>query len=444
MPTTDVQALTMNADGEVARINLTWLLKLRWGMAIGQLVVILGVDRGLNIELDLPPLFLLVALVLVSNLAAMLWLRDNQPVSNPILGSLMTLDVLQLTGVLFYSGGPHNPFSFLYLVHISLAVVVLSPGWTWLLLGLSCLGSALLFIEHVWLSPTWMDVSDPHLQQMKMHLYGMWLAFGVSAVFIVYFVSRVRSSLQTRDAELSAARAVALRSEKLSSLATLAAGAAHELSTPLSTIALVASELQRALELQVPGSEAVDDARLIRQEVERCRHILSQMAADAGHSAGEVNQRVTIGQLLDTIMQLKTFDHDVTIDADAQALGATIEIPFRAIMQSLRGVLKNAAQASVGRPAIEIKVRLLSQRAEITVIDHGSGMEQTILQRAGEPFFTTKEPGHGMGLGLFLARAEFERAGGGFELTSQAGTGTTARLWLPLAPATIGHIAQSD
>src|SRR5262249_2640716 len=138
---------------------------------------------------------------------------------------------------------------------------------------------------------------DPqkHGEFLVMHVQGMWIAFGIAAGFIVYFVSRV-----TR--ELGRARAYAARAEKLGSLATLATGAAHELSTPLSTIAVVAKELERDLEQGVSAQEATSDARLIRQEVERCREILLQMTADAGGAAGEGFQRISVSELLEAAM----------------------------------------------------------------------------------------------------------------------------------------------
>ena len=215
------------------------------------------------------------------------------PASASALGAIMALDVVLLSGLLFFTGGPNNPFSFLFLVPISLATLILTAAWTWALVLLSLACSAVLF---AWNRP--LDLGPSHAAHMAMHLRGMWVAFGVSAAFIVTFLRRIRRALAQREAELTASRALAARQERLASLATLAAGAAHELATPLSTIAVVAKELERGIaKLALPASVA-DDARLVRGEVERCRAILQRLCVDAGQVMGEAFVRVPVGELV--------------------------------------------------------------------------------------------------------------------------------------------------
>ena len=193
----------------------------------------------------------------------------------------MALDVLLFSGLLYLTGGPNNPFSFLYLIPIALASITMRPAWTWMLVGLSLACSAFLFATHQPL------VLGDHSRHMSLHLRGMWVAFGVAASFIVYFLLRVRRALERHELELDAARAAAQRQERLASLATLAAGAAHELLTPLSTIAVIAGDLQRDVAQAGGAARAVEDARLVRDEVDRCRAIIERMRADAGDTAGE-------------------------------------------------------------------------------------------------------------------------------------------------------------
>ena len=135
---------------------------------------------------------------------------------------------------------------------------------------------------------------------MSLHLQGMWVAFGVAASFIVYFLLRVRRALERHERELDAARAAGLRQERLASLATLAAGAAHELMTPLSTIAVIAGDLQRDLAQPGASPRAVEDARLVRAQVDRCRAIIERMRADAGDTAGEGFASVPVAALVET------------------------------------------------------------------------------------------------------------------------------------------------
>jgi two-component system sensor histidine kinase RegB len=426
-------------------INLAWLLTLRWGAIAGQVATILVVDRVMGIALPLAALALIIGVEVLSNVAGMIWMRVDREVREGLLAAFMLADVVLLTALLFLTGGAFNPFSFLYLVNIALAAVVLRPRWTWALvvLSLACFGA--LFGDHRWLP---LDAPrHGHAAHMDMHLQGMWVAFGVAAVFIVYFVQRVTRALAGRESELAAARARNERDQRLASLATLAAGAAHELSTPLSTIAVAAKELERALardaehvarnddgdyEAARAGDavERVADARLIREQVERCRQILAHMAADAGESAGEAIVPVRLGDIVDDAIRGLGDDRRVRVVCDEAARRHTVRAPARAVAQALRGVLDNARDASP-HARVELRVRTGASGCRLEVHDDGPGMRPEVLARAGEPFFTTKTPGEGMGLGLFLTRAVLERLGGKLELSSSLGRGTTTALILP-------------
>ncbi len=267
--------------------------------------------------------------------------------------------------------------------------------------------------------------------EMNRHVEGMWIAFGLAAVFIVYFVQRVTRALAAREAELEAARLATARHEKLASLATLAAGAAHQLSTPLSTIAVVAKELEHQLAHSDAGEEPVADARLIREQVERCRDILTQMAADAGESAGESTTTVRIAEILESARRGLADAERVAVDLTA-AERTVLRVPPRALAQALRALIRNALDATPVSAAVRITARTGDSRCSIEVRDSGGGMSREVLARAGEPFYTTKAPGKGMGLGLFLARAVVERLGGSLELDSSEGRGTCARVVLPM------------
>jgi two-component system sensor histidine kinase RegB len=261
----------------------------------------------------------------------------------------------------------------------------------------------------------------------------MWVAFGVAAGFIVYFVQRVTLALEARDAELAAARSLTARHEKLASLATLAAGAAHQLATPLSTIAVISKELERQLERDHQNADAIGDARLIREQVERCRGILQQMAADAGDSTGEAIVPITAKELLDVALQGMVNRERVRVDLGSEAAALTMVMPVRSIAQALRALTKNALEASGSAP-VEIRVAAQGATCQVEVHDRGSGMSRAVLEHAGEPFFTTKGPDRGMGLGLFLCRTVVEGIGGRLTLTSAPERGTTATVVLPVSP----------
>lgn len=413
----------------VNAINLAWLLKLRWVAICGQVLTVVAVEVLLGIDLPWLPLLAIVAFEAASNLAGTAWARQASEIAEWPIGLLMALDVLLLTALLSLTGGPFNPFTVLYLINIALAAVVLPPAWSWGLATLSIASFGILFL----FEGPWTDAM-PHGAHMRMHLEGMWVAFAVAAGFIVYFVQHVTRALADREAELERARAAAARHEKLASLATLAAGAAHQLATPLSTIAVLAKELEQQLSRSDAAEETAADARLIREQVERCRDILVQMAADAGESAGEPIAAAGIERVIDLALEGLRGGKATPVRVENLAPGKTIVVPLRSVGQALRAVVRNAVDASPQDCAVILRVSADGAAWRFEVRDRGGGMSPDVLRHAGEPFFTTKEPGSGMGLGLFLARTVLERLGGGLDLSSVPGGGTTAVLTLPADP----------
>ncbi|HEY4187694.1 MAG TPA: ATP-binding protein [Polyangia bacterium] len=413
------------------QINYGWLIRLRWSMVAGQLATILGVRFLLGLALPLAPLLTIVAIEAASNvLAAMLGRR--RPARQAWMAALMACDVLMCTGLLFFTGGPSNPFSFLYLVQIALAATTLRGAWTWALTALALGCSAVLFLWHRAL-----PVGGSHELYMELHLRGMWVAFGVAASFIVYFLLRVRRALELRDAELAASRRLAARQERLASLATLAAGAAHELSTPLGTIAIVMTELQRRAAALGADAEAIDDLRLVREQVDRCRAILERMSTDAGETVGEAPVAASLGELIDGV--LAELPATVAVRRELASSGAElVRVPPRAFGQALRGIVKNAQEASPPGATVELKIRKAQGTLTVEVNDRGPGIPAAVMERIGEPFFTTKPTGRGMGLGVFLARTTVERLGGNVRITSSA-AGTQALIVLPAAVVETGQ-----
>ncbi len=408
-------------------INFSWLIKLRWGAIAGQIVTILGVHRFMGVELPLPTLFAIIAIELLSNVACVVAGQRERAIAEWWSGAVMALDVVLLTALLHFAGGPFNPFSFLYLVEIALAAVILRARWTWTLVLVSLVGSGALFVGQ---REMLVSTGD----HMQLHLRGMWVAFGVAASFIVYFLMRVRRDLEAREADLVEAQRRVDRQERLASLATLAAGAAHELATPLGTIALAARELERHLERVQADATTIDDVHLIRAQVDRCRAILDGMGTDAGQTAGEQPRAIAVAELLRSAVDgLKS---EPRIDVDVGSInGQTVRVPPRALTQALKSLLKNAQEASPPDRAVSLRAAVSGDRLAIEVIDRGAGMAPAVLARAGEPFFTTKEAGRGMGLGLFLTRTVVERIGGELAISSEAGGGTRALVKLPLAHA---------
>jgi len=329
------------------------------------------------------------------------------------------LDIAILTALLYLTGGPPNPFSFLYLVQIALAAVLVRARWTWMLVGLSFVGFGILIVAH-----------EPLAIPEDNRVIGAWVALGVASAFVVYFLLRITGALAERERELTEARHLAARQERLASLATMAAGAAHELSTPLGTVALAAKELERALTKDGATSELAADAQLIREQVGRCRAILEQMAQGAG-TVGEGVAACTVADLLDEALVGIRETPRVLREHTDDVGRSPLRLPPRAVSQALRSLVTNAQDASPPNAAVVVQVVRDDDVLALSVRDRGAGMPRDVLARIGEPFFTTKAPGRGMGLGLFLARAVIEGVGGSLQIDSKAGHGTSVHVRLP-------------
>jgi two-component system, sensor histidine kinase RegB len=426
----------MDSPLETGALNLRWLIRLRWGAALGQLVLVLGTEASLGIKLPVGALLLVILLELLSNAALSQWAKGAPSLLSSSAGAenaialVMAFDFVLLTALLALSGGPNNPFSVLYLVEVTLAAVMLAPRRTWLLMGLAlaCFGTLFATPRFAWFAAHGLS----HEQMMDLHIRGMWVAFGVAAAFIVVFVQRVTRALAARDEELARERLQAARRERLASLATLAAGAAHELSTPLSTIAVVAKELERQL---LGQKEAAADARLIRDEVERCRETLSRMSSDAGAPGGEGSGNEPLSCVVEAALEGLSGREQVRVEALGDLARKVPLLPLRALGRSAQALVRNALQASPGGAEVVLRVEATAESLRVEVQDRGAGISPEMLQRVGEPFFTTRQPGSGMGLGVFLARSLSEQLGGSFYLTSTLGSGTRAVVSVPLVAA---------
>lgn len=400
-------------------VDASELVRLRWVAVVGQLVAI-----GLAIATGMPgawwALLALVAVGAASNMALTVGHRDA---GHLVLAGLLLLDVLLLTGMLTLTGGALSPFTPLYLIFPVLAALMLQPGLAWVAFGfvLLCHGALLATTGDLGSSTA---LSEPAL---RTHLYGLFVAVAVGSPFLVSTILRTRYVLATADAELAEAHVIEAHNARLASLATLAAGAAHELATPLGTIAVAATELARATESQ---PELREDVNLIQAEVRRCRQVLQELSADVGAGSAEAAQRIPLGDLVDMIV------HDrpsVEVELDEELEERLVSCPPRLVAQAVRRLVGNAIDASKGT-TVRLLVTIDDPNLRLTVIDEGSGMTPEVLARATEPFFSTKDVGRGMGLGLWFVRSVAEHLRGKLILESQLGVGTTATLLLPLAP----------
>jgi two-component system, sensor histidine kinase RegB len=431
-----------------SRIAFTWLLHLRWGAVACQALLIAAVRLFFAVPLPLAILALIVAFEGLSNLGFG-WLKRWRVIPTWLIVTVMFLDVTFLTALLAYTGGPMNPFTFLYLIHIVLGAILLPPRWAWSLTSftIACYGGFFLlpvgeffgFAEVLLLGgrhaaghamPAAGGIDPSHL---AIHLQGMWIAFAVTAVFIVFFVGKIQKALERHQETLARLGEEKVRNEKLAALATLSAGAAHELSTPLATIAVAAGEMVHAMRRRKEADpELIDDVRLIRGQVEKCKEILQQMAADAGEPLGEPEEEQPVADLLARAVTLLPAGIQERVEIRNETGDLRIRMPPGTIRRTLKGLLKNGLDAAPDGTSIVIRCRRDERYLAFEIEDRGQGMDRETLARATEPFFTSKPPGQGMGLGLFLARSVAERYGGELRLDSAPGAGTRATLLLAL------------
>ncbi|HUI76653.1 MAG TPA: ATP-binding protein [Bryobacteraceae bacterium] len=414
-------------------LALPWVVRLRYGIALGGAVVLALASVRFGLSAALACSFVPLAAVLVSNLLLARLRAQVERAPESAVAAVFAMDTLCLTVMLGLTGGSANPFSLLYLVQITLSAVVLEKTWTWALGALSMVCFGALFFWRVPFTP----FEGHHIDSASPHLVGMWVAFVIAAALIAFFTGKISEALRRREREVLSLQDRIAKNERLASLATLAAGAAHELGTPLGTIAVVARELELYAARMGNGQAVEEDARLIRSEIERSRLILQQMSADGGEPMGEAVRRIAARDLaLQAVAQLAEVQRS-NVDVVVAVGDAVVTVPALAVARSIGALLRNGLDASAPGDRVTLQVRTSGSATEFAVIDRGHGMASDVLQRVSEPFFTTKEPGKGMGLGAFLVRTMAERLGGELVYESAPGTGTTAKLTLPLTPVAV-------
>lgn len=390
---------------------------MRWLAVLGQFLAAVVAYWLYDVKVPWWPISLILGVTVGSNV---LFPRYPKAILH---GWSLWLDVILLSVLIFFTGGPHNPFTSFYLLHIALAAMTLSGRNLWSLVIACIFCYSLLFFRHRPVMLGDMEISSG-CESYNWHLQGMLIAFIVTACFIAAFVSRMHRILLEQDEALESARTEAEKNARFASLATLSAGVAHELGSPLATISLASSELLRSAKPDI-----IDDASLIHEQAQRCRKILDQLNEKNTFGIGDPCVLVCPTRLFDAV--LSKLPDNITLRlktiSDAKA---SWRLPLETTVQAMIILIQNAAQADANGDTIELHLQSRDGGCYIEVIDRGPEPSEEILTRASEPFFTTKSPGEGMGLGLFLVHCLAQRLRGEFRMYRSQDNRTHAGLLL--------------
>ncbi|RXF73154.1 ActS/PrrB/RegB family redox-sensitive histidine kinase [Hansschlegelia zhihuaiae] len=404
-------------------LRVDTLVRLRWLAVAGQSCALLGVHLALGFRLPLAACFAVIALSAALNLA----LRFRYPLTQRIRGSRAALmlgyDVIQLAALLYLTGGLQNPFSILFLAPVMISATALPPRTTAMLGALVMACATFIGLNHFPLP--W--APGEAIQLPFLYVVGVWVALTLALVFIGIYAWRVSEEGRALSQALAATELVLAREQHLSALDGLAAAAAHELGTPLATIALVAKELERAI---VPGAHD-EDVALLREQVARCRDILKKLTSL--DEQGAPYESMAVGHLLEEIVEPhRNFGVDLVITS----AGVEGEPRWRrnpSVLYGLGNIVENAVDFA--RSRVDVTARWDGERLEIAVVDDGPGFAPEILARLGEPYVSTRGPERdaspdagGLGLGFFIAKTLLERSGARVSIGNRPAPGTGARV----------------
>ena len=406
-----------------------WLWRLRWVEAGSLLLGALAAHFVVGIELPWWIVSLVLAALILSNLSASPGRTGIQKRRQAWVHGLLSLDLVLITVLLYFTGGAHNPFTMLYLLLIVLAVILLSPAAAWSLVLLTVLAFGFLFVSpHMLVSHS----GDVLCHDMDFHLKGMVLGLGVAGAGVVYFVSSLKRVLSAKHREVEALRRRMAEQGKLVELSAVAATVAHEVATPLGTIAVIGRDMESVDCGAACGAQLREDAGLIRDAVARCHHVLQWLSERAAGPVEDDAQAINAALFYDQLASfLSRAERERVHFRSEEAQPQTVHTSLQELVLSVAILIRNALDASEAGQSVELRWESDAAQVRISVIDTGHGMSQAVLAKIREPFFTTKTPNQGFGLGLYLVSLFCQRQAGELEITSEPGSGTTATLTLP-------------
>jgi two-component system, sensor histidine kinase RegB len=385
------------------RISLRTLVPIRWIAVAGQAAALIVVHFGLGFRLPLAPALAVVAGSVLLNLVHWLHRGSATRLGEREAAIFLGYDTLQLTALLYLTGGLHNPFSILILAPVTVAATILSRR---AVIALSVFAVAAISFLAQWHMP--LPWSGPPPAFPPQLVLGIWAALVLATLFIAGYTWLVaQEARQLRDAVAATQLALA-REQRVSAVGALAAAAAHELGSPLATIAVVAKELAHDLPEDSPHAE---DAALLLSQTERCRTILAELAQQPEEDGGSPYTRLPVSALVEAAGSV--YRNDGVHVIFAAAGGPEDEPVVRRspeIMHGLNNLIQNAVQFA--RREVSVTIHWDAATVSVEIADDGPGYPANLLDRLGEPYLSTRAGvSEHMGLGIFIAQSLLERSG---------------------------------
>jgi two-component system, sensor histidine kinase RegB len=390
-------------------VRLDTLVRLRWLAIFGQIAALLVVTDGLDFQLPFWSCLAVVGAYAAFNLFLRLRFRGNERLTPERAAWLLAVDIAELAMLLYLTGGLENPFSFLFLGPVLISATALPPRMTMILAAFAVTCATLLVFAHYPLP--WS--SDDPLELPPIYMLGVWLSILLAIGYISIYAWQITEEARQLADALVATELVLAREQHLSQLDGLAAAAAHELGTPLSTIALVSKELELALS----DSEHAADARILREQARRCREILGKLTALP--APGEPYERMKLSALIeDVVAPHRNFGIAIDVHQLQDAVDEPVVSRNPAILYGLGNLLENAVDFAHER--VEVTAAWSKDTVSVTITDDGPGIPPEIIGRIGEPYVKSHRPQRmqaasenaGLGLGFFIAKTLLERSGG--------------------------------
>lgn len=415
---TDIAASDFRNPNRYVRLDT--ILRLRWLAALGQLAAIFIVAQGLEFDVPVIPCVAIIGLSALLNLALQIIFNPMQRLEPVHAAALLALNIVELAGLLFFTGGLQNPFSFLFLAPVLISATALPTRLTFAIgaLAVAC-ASALVFVH---LPLPW-DGDDP-LVLPPIYLLGVWLSIVLAIGVTSLYAFQVTEEARKLSNALAATELVLTREQHLTQIDGLAAAAAHELGTPLSTIFLISRELEKMVQGDLAGNDQLAaDLKTVREQAQRCRDILAKITQLS--SSGAPFDRMPLSTLIEeTVAPHRGFDVDIKVRLAVAATREPVGARNPAILYGVGNILENAVDFA--RNIVEVNAWWNADNVEIVISDDGPGIAPDMLKRIGEPYLSRRpsadeaQNGHsGLGLGVFIARTLLERTGAKVSFTNR-------------------------